>query len=449
MGYKKIITKRAVQLVKKSLAFFGTSGFKLYFAHAGWNLFGRIINVLISFVINIYIVRYLGPEKYGFLSYAVSFVGIFSFIAGFGIESLLYVDLIKYPDKRDKLLGTAFILKIIGAFLTIIALIIALIFAGHDTNTNTAILLIALSNFFVPFNVVNLYFQAKVFSKPTVILSVLISSCLSLLKVLFVVFGLDVFFFVGIFLLESILAMIGNIFIYTKNGQKIFDWKFDIDLAKRLLSKSWPLMFSSAFVLIYSRIDQIIIKHMMDQASVGVYDVAVRLAENWYMLPGIIVGSLYPAIINAGKINIQHHNNRLTKLYALLFYLSLFFILPVSILSNYIVNLFYGSQFIGAGMVLRIYIWSGLGVSIGTIVNQYLIAQGYTKISFLLNFVNMLTNVILNIILIPRYGLSGAALATLVSYSIFPITIIFFSETKHQARLIIRSIFLKGIIYGK
>lgn len=444
-----VVVNKISKFIKKVQVTMKTSGFKLYFKHVGWNFFGRVINIFVAFAINIFVVRYLGPEKYGFLSYAVSFAGIFSFLAGFGIESLLYVDLVKYPKKRDKLLGTSFVLKLIGATLTIIALIIALIFSKNDAHSIVAILIIACSNFFIPFNIINLYFQAKVFSKPTAILSIIVSLSLSLLKVLFVVFGFGIFFFISIFLLESIFMMVGNIVIYRKNGQSIFNWKFDKCLAKKFLLDSWPLMFASASVLIYSRIDQIMINHIIDQTSVGIYDIAVRLAENWYMFPSIIVGSLYPAIINAGKISKKHHDNRLIKLYALLFYTSLFFILPVSILSGYIINLFYGERFIQAAQVLRIYIWSGVGVSIGIIVNQYLIAQGYTKISFLLNFVNMAINVILNIILIPRYGLTGAAFATLISYSIFPITIIFFKKTKHQAILIIKAILLKGIIYGK
>ena len=206
---------------------------------------------------------------------------------------------------------------------------------------------------------------------------------------------------------------------------------------------AWPLIFSSAFALIYSRIDQVFIKHMLNDTSVGIYDAAVRLSEIWYLVPAIIAGSLFPAIVNAKKISEESYKNRIAKLYSLLIYLSFIMIIPLFILSDRVILLLYGNEFILSAAVIRIYVWTGVSASVGTVMNYYLINENFIKLSLLFNLVGMLSNVILNIIFIPLYGATGAALATLISYSLVPIVIFFFKKTRDHGFLILRAFMFK------
>lgn len=104
-----------------------------YFFHVGWNLFGRLIYLPLAFLVNVYLVRYLGPQQWGTLSYVVSFVGIFSFLASLGVDSILYVDLVKEPQNKDKLLGTAFGLKCLGSVLSFGVIMGASLFMGNSS----------------------------------------------------------------------------------------------------------------------------------------------------------------------------------------------------------------------------------------------------------------------------------------------------------------------------
>ena len=115
---------------------------------------------------------------------------------------------------------------------------------------------------------------------------------------------------------------------------------------------------------------------------------------------------------------------------------------PVSIFSHEIINIFFGQEFHAAAPVLMIYIWAGVAVFLGVASSQYLINENYNKLSFLRAFIGMILNVALNFLLIPTYGIVGAAIATLVSYTFATISMIFFKKTYHQGPMILKSMFL-------
>lgn len=414
-----------------------------YFFHVGWNLLGRLIYLPLAFLVNVYVVRYLGPQQWGTLSYVVSFVGIFSFFASLGVDSILYVDLVKEPEKKDKLLGTAFGLKSFGSVLAFVVIMSASLLMGNSSSSTVLMAIVAASIFFQPINIVNYFFQAKVQSKPTVISSLIISFLMAGLKVFFVFAKYPLVFFALIYLFEAILMAIGYWYIYKRSGEKISNWFFDKVLAFEMFKYSWPLILSSAFAMVYSRIDQVIIKHYMNETAVGFYDTAVRIAEMWYILPSIIVGSVMPAVLNAKTISPEFYALRLKRLYSFVIYFSLIFILPISLGSNYIISFLYGPEFFASAVVLRFYVWAGVAVLVGTVLNQYLLGEKETKVSLAINLAGMVLNIVLNIVLIPKKGLAGAALATMISYSIVPVTVIFFPKIRWQLALMFKAILIK------
>lgn len=438
--------------VKKAACFFlpeswlfelNSDGLKKYFFNSGWNFVGKILASVIAFFVNIYIVRSLGPGKYGLVSYVVSYIGMFSFLASLGIDSILYVDLIKEPEKKDGLMGTAFLLRIVGAFLTIALIVVTFLFNQNDFYTNLLIFIVSMSFVFQSFGIINTFFQAKVQSKPVVINSLVINLVLSALKVACVYLKLDLIYFVFIFFLESVFYFIGYIIIFIRNNYNIFNWRVSAKYCKEMLRSSWPLIFSAAFINIYSRVDQVMIKHLMNEASVGFYDVAVRLSELWYFFPLIIIGSIFPAVLNASKISLQRYEERLSRLYGLAFYVSLIFVVPMSLLSKFIIQIAYGQNFLPAAMVLSIYVWAGVAVAISSVLNQALVGEKKTKISFIINFLGMFVNVLLNFVLIPRYGINGAAFATLISYSLIPFCVFLFKSTRRQGTFFLKGVFFK------
>jgi len=284
-----------------------------------------------------------------------------------------------------------------------------------------------------------------------VISGFVINIFLSAVKVLVLYTGLDVEYFIGVFILENGITACGYIFLFFKYNQSIFDWTFRFDTAKRILGQSWPLILSTAFTVVYMRIDQVMINHLLNRSSVGIYDAAVRLAEIWYFIPATIAGSLFPAVVNARISSIPLYEARLAKLYSVSFYVSLFIILPITFLSGWIIQLLYGIDYIAAGPVLKIYVWAGIFSMLGVVVNQVLVHDKLTKITFMINLIAMCLNVALNILFIPKWGINGAAIATLISYATIPFSTVLFRSTRKQSLLMIKALLLpkKYLSYEK
>ncbi|MFH1454828.1 MAG: flippase [bacterium] len=416
-------------------------GFQKYFKNTGWLFASRILCMCIAFITTAFIARKLGPESFGQLSYAVSFVSIFAILASLGMENILYRDLIKNPDKKREILGSGITIKLVaGLFTAILVSISALLWAENDVSK---ILILILSGTFVfnAFQIISFEFQARAKSKYPSIISFFVTLILNSLKILVVLGGKGVIYLAFILLLESILYAVFYWFIYEKKIEgSIYEWKFNKDIAKKLLLDSWPLIFTSAFVLIYSRIDQIFIKNMMGAHSVGIYDSAVRIAEVWYFIPGIIVGSLFPAIINAKKTSEALYYARLKKLSLTLLILGVIIALPVTIFAPFIMNIIYGHAFVEGTIILQIYVWACIGTFLGILTDNYLITENYKNILIFRSLIPMITNIILNIIWIPKYGIVGSAYATLISYSLGPLTLLLFKKTRINLIQIIKSV---------
>jgi len=419
----------------------GHVGFQKYFKNTGWMFGGRIFTLVISFFIGVYIARYLGPSNYGLLSYVFSFVGLFSFIASLGIENIANREIIKDHSKKDIIIGTSFYLKIFGSF---IAVLITFIFAFLSTKDLMLLGLIgmySLTFIFSAFNIVETYFQSQALSKYPALVATITVIISLILKVLVVYLGYGIIWLTAIYVLESILVAVGLLFFFIRSGHNINDWVFDKKIAGTILKDSWPLMLSTIAWGIYMKIDQVMIKNILGNEQVGIYAVAAKLSEFWYFIPSTICASVFPAIMNAKKMGGDMYEKRLSKLYSLIFYISLTIAICTTLFASLVILLLFGEQYISAITTLKIYVWSGVGASITTVLTYYLVSENQTKITALATTIGAITNIALNFILIPKFGINGAALATLISYTFVSLSILFSHKGKSQF-----SIILKGII---
>jgi O-antigen/teichoic acid export membrane protein len=421
---------------------FSSDSFKKYFANTSWLFFERFLRMGISFVVSIFVVRYLGPKDFGLFSYALSFFWLFGSLSTLGLESITTREIVKHPDKKDEINGTVFYLRIAGSICAIFLIGITLLLTGEDTFTAALIMILSGSFLFQSFSVIEYYFRGIVQAKynayalsASVILASVFKIILILLKAPLIYFVISVVF-------EYAVLAIGLVGVYRYNNLSIFSWKYSKTFASSLLKDSWPLALSGIVVMVYMRIDQIMIKNMMSVEAVGYYSVAVRLSEAWYFIPVTLCNSIFPAIVNAKNVSLEFYNNRMQKLYDLLTWLAIGIAVPVTIFSSQIIQLLFGSEFSSASPVLTIYIWAGVAVFLGVASSQYLINENLTKLSFNRNLMGMLLNVILNLILIPNYGIIGAAIATVISYSSIIFMLSLHPRFKSQFKMITKSVLL-------
>ena len=391
-------------------------GFRKYFANTSWLMGERILRMAVSLFVGIFVARYLGPERYGLLSYANSFVGIFIVLGTMGLDDIVVRELVKKPEQQEKILGSSFLLKLVGTLLMWMAILAAVPFTKNDFQTNILIIIIAFGAVFQAFNVIDFSFQAKVKSKFIVHAQFVQLIISSIVKIILVVNETPLIWFASVYCLDAIVLAMGLIFVYFYNGNNIFHWKWSFETSKYLLRDSWPLMFAGVVVSVYMKIDQVMIKEMLGAKEVGLYAAAVKLSEAWYFLPLAITSSLFPAIVNAKLYQKEDYFQRLQKLYDLMVWLAVAIALPTAILSPWIVAFLYGNEYLESSSVLNIHIWSGIFVFLGVASSKYLLAENYIKKTFYRTFVGALLNIIMNYYLIGIMGIKGAALSTFASH---------------------------------
>jgi O-antigen/teichoic acid export membrane protein len=394
-------------------------GFIKYFKNTSWLLAEKILRMIVGVFVGVWIARYLGPEQFGLFSYSQSFVGLFTAIATLGLDGIVVRELVKDKSRKDELIGTAFWLKVMGAFGVLLILAVVVNFTSNDTYTNTLVFIIASATIFQSFNIVDMYFQAKVMSKFVVYANIISLFISSLVKISLILNDAPLIAFAWVVLFDSFVLAMGFIYFYIKNNStfKIQHLKFNKSTAVDLLRDSWPLILSGIVISIYMKIDQVMIKEMLGNEAVGQYAAAVRLSEAWYFIPMVISASLFPAIVNVKKVSKKLYYARLQKLYDLMVWIAIVIALPMTFMSDWLVELLYGGQYNESGGVLMIHIWAGVFVFLGVASSKWFLAENLQILSFYRTFYGMIINIAINFILIPKYGIEGAAIATIIGQS--------------------------------
>lgn len=391
-------------------------GIRRYGANTSWMLGEKVLRMFVGLFVGIWVARYLGPEQFGLLSYAQSFVFLFTAIATLGLDGIVVRELVKDESRRDDLLGTAFGLKFIGAILILPVLWLAVQLTSNDTYTNLLMFIVASATIFQSFNVIDFYFQAKVKSKYVAFANSLALGASSSIKIILILTEAPLIAFALIATFDALVLSLGLIFFFkVSSRQKLFNWKFRASTAKSLLKDSWPLILSGLVVSVYMKIDQIMIKEMLDSDAVGQYAAAVRLSEAWYFIPMVIANSIFPAILNAKKISNQLYLQRLQRLYTLMGWLGIAIALPITFFGDFLTTLLFGLEYSPAAQVLVIHIWAGVFVFLGVASGKWLMAENMTVTAMKRVLLGVFVNIFLNVLFIPRFGISGAAVALLIS----------------------------------
>jgi O-antigen/teichoic acid export membrane protein len=398
----------------------------------------KILRMFVGLFVGIWVARYLGPEQFGLLSYAQSLVFLFTAIATLGLDGIVVRELVKDESRREELLGTAFGLKFIGAILILPVLWLAVQLTSNDTYTNLLVFIIASATVFQSFNVIDFYYQAKVKSKYVALANTLALGVSSVIKIILILTGAPLMAFAAMVTFDAFVLSLGLVFFYKVSSRgRLFSWQFRVSTARRLLKDSWPLILSGLVISVYMKIDQVMIKEMLNSDAVGQYAAAVRLSEAWYFIPMVIANSVFPAIINAKKVSNQLYLQRLQRLYTLMVWMAIGIALPMTFLSNWLTTLLYGQEYQEAGPVLMVHIWAGVFVFLGVAFSKYLTSENLVVKSFYRTTAGAVVNIALNFFLIPVYGILGAAIATLLG-QMFANLIYDVFDTELRAHLVIK-----------
>ncbi|MFW5803808.1 MAG: flippase [bacterium] len=414
--------------------------FKKILKNFNWLAIEGIFNKLISFLATIYVAKYLGPDQFGLLNYSISYFTLISFIATLGLRRITIRELV-LNNNRNEILGTTFFSQIIAGTICFLFILLSFNFLNKDHDSHILIIIISFTLFFQPFEVIDYFFQSNLSNSKIVKVKIISVFFVSSLKILFVLLNLPIIFFAASFTAIWLINAIGFISLAHKENINILDWKLDKKIALTLLKDSWPLILSAGMIQIYARVDQIMIKEILGNAELGYYSIAVRFTEAFYFIPTVIITTVFPKFIEYRKMNYSRYLNRLQQFYILISWISIFIGLIIFFSSNFIIDFLFGDIYDSSIDVLKIYIFSLYATSAGLASSQYLLAENYTRVSFYRTFLGMILNVFLNLLLIPLYGIEGAAWTTFISYLVATYSLLLFKKTRRQGIMLIKSIF--------
>ncbi len=409
----------------------------------GWLFLDKLFRMGVGLFVGVWIARYLGPGQYGTLSYAQAFVALFSVLASLGVDKIVIRDIVNDPDCSAETLGTAFVLKIIGGFLTtVISLAAIYLLRPEDSLTFYLVAIIAVGTIFQSFDVIDLWFSSQIQSKYTVYSLNIAFILVSVVKVALILAGAPLTAFAWAALAEVIIGSVGMLAFYRWNGYAMSKWKNSYKRAQELLQQSWPLILSGITIMVYMRIDQIMLGQMLGQYAVGIYSAAVKLSEIWYFIPVAIISSFTPALLDAKKLDESIYYHRLQKIFNLLAIIAYSLAIPVTFLADWIITVLFGTEYGPAGTVLAIYIWAAVFVFLGVARATYLVAEDLMKLSLATTSIGLVVNIVLNYLLIPSYGPTGSAVATVFSQFVASVASNFFyAETRIIGVMQIKAIF--------
>lgn len=414
-----------------------------YFKNTGMLMFGRVGSLAIKMAVNILMANYLLTYNNGILNTSLAYVFLFASLAGLGLDSFIVKELHHTPRHRDQILGTAFILKVIAGLLCVPVIFTVWQAFPLSNVPYYFIFILSFTGLFQSLTVIDSYFQSEIKSKYIMQVQIVGNLLSAIIKILLIQgqFSLPYFIYASAF--DILLLSIGYFLVYQRKGRDIFQWQYSGKLAKKLLNQSWPLIISGIMVSIYMRIDTIMLKELLPNGTdeAGAYATVVMFSEALNFVPVAIVTSLFPAILNAKRDDSARYQRRLQNLFDLMVWLSLAFAIAITLASPLIYKLF-KPQFANAAPVLAAHVWGSLFVFLGVASGQFLIAEGLNKLTFIRTGLGALVNIGLNFILIPKMGMMGAAIATVIAYFSATFMILLIPKTQKQGVMMLKSLFL-------
>ena len=380
-----------------------------------WSLGGKIFNMLSALFVGILVARYLGPENYGIMNYIISYVSIFTVIASFGMSNIEIRELSRQQNKKNSIIGTCFIIRTCFAFVAYLGVIFSLFLLKTDRFTSVMILAYGLTLFTGTSELLRNYFTSIVKNKYIVkseifrtLVGAIIKICLLLIKA-----PLEYFIYAQIF--DTLLVGSGYYYCYKTIFGSVKNWSFDNSIVKFYLKESFPLVLSGAAIIVYQRIDQVMIGNMLNKTEVGYFATAGKFVDIILFLPDVLVQTVTPMLVRVKEVDPKAYEEKKKAFVGITTWISVFMALIVSILAHWLISETFGAKYVMAIPVLQIMSFKAVGMALSSSGGQIIIMERIQKWSFIRNIIGCFLCIILNYILIPNYGIIGSAIVTVIT----------------------------------
>ena len=388
---------------------------KAILRNLSWAVLGKIVNLLSGLLVGIIVARYLGPEQYGLMNYVISYVFLFQTFAIFGLDSIEIREEARGQKPYTTIIGTAFVLKLFfGCCFIILAIFTSWMMEADGYTT----LLIAIYSLVVVLNsltVIRNYFTAIVQNEYVVKAEISRSVISIMIKMALLFLNANLTWFITAYMFDFVLLGTGYIMAYHTKIGSLREWHFDRDYARFLLKESFPLLLTNAAVIIYQRIDQVMIGSMIDKSAVGYFSVAAKFTEVLVFLPMILAQTITPILVRTREYSIAEYQAKAQRFMNVSFWLSMLASAVVSVLAYWLVRYTFGPAYLPAVAVLQVMAFKTASVALSNTAGAMLVTEGLQRYAILRDSIGCLVCVLLNYLLLPHYGIMAAAFVSIAS----------------------------------
>ena len=430
---------------KKNNSNFSSYNKNKFFLNSSWIVLEQLVRILFVLIVTIYIARFLGPSDFGILSYVITISSFVVIVGRLGMDSISIREFSIKKKDHEKLLGTVFWTMFFGGLFAYL-IIMFIIWSALDSNElKIYCSILSCSVFFTSFLCIEYFFQSHIKAKISSITKILSLSIVFLYKIYLIIINANLSAFIIAYLLDSVIISIFLLSIYL-NIQNINFFKyFNLIIARKIIKSATPLFLSAIATIIFTRIDQIMIQSMLSMKEVGIYSIAVRIFESWILLPVIISTSILPIIVKYQLKNKILYHKFLTKIMSYLVWSCILFSIITYFFGKSVIIIVFGFEYLNSAAVLNILVWASIFSSMGSISTRYFIVEKIENKIFIRTFMGAIINIILNFILIKKFGINGAAISTLISLIIINYFLDLFDKDLKQLFVIKNEAIFKGI----
>jgi O-antigen/teichoic acid export membrane protein len=387
------------------------------FENSGWLLIDKLSKLFPGIIIMALIGRHLGPEEFGIWNYALALTTIIGSIAILGMDKLAVKEIINNEQRQGTIVSTIILMRLCASLICMAISIGIVLFARkHQQLYLYCTVFSALIIILQSFDVLDYFYQAKNKVKRVIIPKVAVFITFCVVKLMIIFLGGTLMTFLWASVIELLLTYLIIITVFAYHNTADFTLRIDRSLAKTLLVQSWPLILSNLVVVLFMKIDLVLLDALSNPSELGKYVGAARISELWYAIPTVISVAILPILLQKKKISRSAYLLTLEKWLRLSFWLSASIAILVTLTAHLIIPLLYGKGYMGASWMLMIHVWAGIPVFLCIVLVQYLFVEGEYKIYLYANLCGLMANVVINFFLIPVYGGIGAAIATVVAY---------------------------------
>ncbi len=417
--------------------------------NASWLIAGKVVQMLLSLMVGVWTARYLGPDGYGTISYANSYISFFMSFCTLGINSVIIKEFTDCPDQVGEILGSSIGLRVISSAFS--ALFIVGTVSVVDSSEPVTIVVTALCSISLVFHAVDTFmywFQYQYMSRITALATLIAYIGISVYRLALLASGQGIVWFALASSLDYI--VLGGVYVLAyrrHNGPALrFVWK----TGKRILKKSYHYIFSGMMVAIYGQTDKLMLKQMLDETNVGYYSAAMAVCSMWVFVLGAVIDAMYPTILRLYKESYELYERKNRQLYAIVFYLSMIVSIGFLLVGDFVIQLLYGEQYNPAAPVLKIITWYTAFSYLGVARNAWIVCENKQKYLKYIYLGAALMNVCLNYLMIPLWGPSGAAMASLITQMFTSIGLpIITKPLRANAKIMLQAIILKDVFDKK